>query len=102
MADFLGLLEKIIIFRIRILIITYQSYCCSTARVLNHGKMKRCMFYIANSMQTTDTCETVNYLKKWFELNLMDLRKKNTILLIVLALAAATMFFGIMIKMVSG
>jgi len=32
----------------------------------------------------------------------MDFKKKNNILLIVLALAAITMFFSIMIKMASG
>jgi hypothetical protein len=32
----------------------------------------------------------------------MDLKKKNTILLIILALAAVTMFISIMVKMLSG
>jgi len=32
----------------------------------------------------------------------MDLKKKNTILLIILALAAVTMFISIMVKMLNG
>ena len=37
-----------------------------------------------------------------FRVKPMDLKKKNTILLIILVLAAVTMFFGIMVKMLSG
>ena len=37
-----------------------------------------------------------------FRVKPMDLKKKNTILLIILALAAVTMFFSIMVKMLSG
>ena len=39
---------------------------------------------------------------KLFRVEPMDLKKKNTILLIILVLAAGTMFFSVMVKMLSG